>query len=232
MIQTKTAALDIRPPANRLRTASEQHLEAKPGKTAIELRVVAANGDEPAIALSDCEKGRLGECEGIIQGGLGTFFEVGDALLTIRDGRLYRDTHATFKLYCQERWNIGKAYTYRVIGAAERLKLLPSSGQLPKPANECQMRPFLKLSPEDFPGAWNKVVKTAKGKVTNKIVQAVIRELLPKDRRAKKRKRTKAKLPLGQILALLTEAKRQVEKGEKDGALAALERIEGLLFGP
>jgi len=100
------------------------------------------------------------------------------------------------------------------------------------------MRPFLKLAPEEFPGAWKRAVKTAKeGKVTTSVVQAVIRELLPNDQdqvragKKGKRSKSKAKLPVGEVLTLLNEAKRQVQKGETDKALAALERIEGLLFG-
>ena len=216
----------------------DQDRQAEPRKQAIALRVVAGEPSEPAVPLSPGERGKLEECEGILDRGLGTFFEVGDALLRIRESRLYRDTHTNFKQYCQERWNLGFSYVWRVMGAAERLKLLPNDDGLPKPANEFQMRPFLKLAPEEFPGAWKRAVKTAKdGKVTPNVVQAVIHELLPNNRNqvrpGKKGKRTKskAKLPAGQVLVLLTEAKRQIQNGETDKALAALERIESLLFG-
>jgi hypothetical protein len=40
---------------------------------------------------------RVAECEAVLQRGLATFIEVGAALLRIRDGRLYRDTHKTFR---------------------------------------------------------------------------------------------------------------------------------------
>ncbi len=121
------------------------------------------------------------------------------------------------------------------MGAAERLKLLPSSDHLPKPANEFQMRPFLKLAPEEFPGAWKRAVKTAKeGKVTTQVVQAVIRELLPNnEKQAGKNGETstlKGKWPKGQVLVLLNETKRQIQKGETEKAVAALEKIESLLF--
>ena len=43
---------------------------------------------------------RLAELELVIERGLKTFVEVGAALLGIRDGRLYRETHATFEDYC------------------------------------------------------------------------------------------------------------------------------------
>ena len=98
------------------------------------------------------------------------------------------------------------------MGAAERLKLLPSDDRLPRPANEFQMRPFLKLAPEEFPGAWKRALKTAKeGKVTTRVVQAVIRELLPSEqdqvRAGKKGRRSKSKekLPLAQESTTMME---------------------------
>ena len=48
--------------------------------------------------------GALTECEAVIERGLRTFVEVGEALLRIRDERLYRETHGTFEDYCRERW--------------------------------------------------------------------------------------------------------------------------------
>jgi hypothetical protein len=236
-MQQKAEAPEIPPPANRSRANLNQNREENPRKQEIVLRVVSGEPSEPTVALCKSERDALEECEGIVEQGLGTCFEVGDALLRIRDNRLYRDTYTTFEQYCQERWHLGRSYAWRVMGAAERIKLLPSGDNLPRPANEFQMRPFLKLAPEEFPGAWKRAVKTAKeGRVTLSVVKAVIRELLANNqglvRSGKKGKRSKSKgkWPGGQVLVLLTEAKRQIKNGESDKALAALERIESLLF--
>jgi hypothetical protein len=192
----------------------------------------------PTAPLSENEHDVLQQCEEILEKGLRTFFEVGNALLRIRQARLYRATHSTFEQYCHERWNMGRSYAWRVIGAAERLKLLPSDNNLPRPANEFQIRPFLKIAPEEFPKAWKRAVRTAKeGKVTPSIAQEVIHRLLPdaldQVRVVKRARRNKSrgKLPLGHILVLLNETKRSVEKGETEKALAALANIEGLLCG-
>jgi hypothetical protein len=204
-------------------------------------RDTAAGGDEedrtpPPTPLTENETDALEACEGILERGLATFFEVGNALVRIRENKLYRATHSTFEAYCQERWNIGRSYAWRVMGAAERLKLLPEGDRVPRPANEFQVRPFLKLAPEAFPGAWKRAVRTAKnGKVTPGVVQAVVDELLRNGlhrggpARQVKRRKLKGPLPLGQVLVLLYETKKRVEKGEKEEALAALERIESLL---
>jgi hypothetical protein len=221
----------------RLRAALDQHLETDSGKEAIELIVGVEKRTEPT-ALTEGEKGELAECEGIIDKGLGTFYEVGSALLRIREGRLYRPTHSSFERYCQDRWNIGRSYAWRIMGAAERFKMLPSDDNLQKPKNEFQMRPFLKIAPEGFPEAWKRAVKTAKeGRVTTSVVHAVINEMLPNNqnqvraRKRRERNKSKAKLPVGQFLVLINEAKRQLEKGETDKVRATLERIESLLFG-
>jgi hypothetical protein len=203
--------------------------------------VVAADcvREEPLDLLGEGDKKQLQQCETVLRTGLATCFEVGNALFVIREKRLYRATHATFEEYCRERWGIGKSYTWRVIGAAERLKLLPEKAGVPRPANEFQMRPFLKLEPAAFPRAWEEVTKRAKdGKVTPSLARTVVCEFLPKDIKqapsSAKREQPKwgGKLPLGQVLVLLQEAKCMIEKNQADEAVEVLARIEALLFGP
>lgn len=188
-------------------------------------------------ALSPTETEELEQCEGILERGLATFFEVGNALLRIRDKRLYRTNQETFEQYCNVRWHIGRSYAWRVIGAAERVNLLPSSTTIPRPANEFQVRPFLKLSAKDFPSAWRRAVKMAKmGKVTPRVAQAVVFEILPRqntrpDLTHKSQWVKKRKIPIGQILVLLQTTKYCVEKSLADQAIEALDRIEKLLCG-
>jgi len=113
---------------------------------------------ESALHLSKREAAELHECEAVIERGLATFLEVGNALLRIRDNRLYRLTHRSFQQYCLDRWSIGRIYAWRLIGAAERINLLPDSVDIPRPSNEFQVRPFLKLAPEQFPTAWKRAL--------------------------------------------------------------------------
>ena len=54
-------------------------------------------------ALTLTEQERLQCLERIIERGLQTFYEVGTALLEIRDASLYRQTHPTFEAYCRQR---------------------------------------------------------------------------------------------------------------------------------
>ena len=56
--------------------------------------------------ITTLEIAELQRCEETIQRGLHTFVEVGNALLTIRDKRLYQEQWATFEDYCRERWGM------------------------------------------------------------------------------------------------------------------------------
>src|SRR5690349_2854151 len=160
------------------------HIPRKPNATQLSIcmipggpkpqRIDVAWRSTPAVPLTANEGERLKECEATLTKGLGTFFEVGSALVMIRDERLYRCTHQTFEAYCRDRWGIGRSYAWRVIGAAERLKLLPADSSLPKPANEFQIRPLLKLGPEQFLLVWEKAaVRANGGRITSDLVQQV-----------------------------------------------------------
>jgi len=68
------------------------------------------------VALSVMDQ--LEACETVIRRGLATFVEVGTALATIRDERLYRESHETFEDYCREAWNFGRQRAAALIEAA------------------------------------------------------------------------------------------------------------------
>lgn len=189
----------------------------------------------PFCAMSQTEHEELRRNEEILERGLKTFFEFGSALMTIRDKRLYRATHKTFEQYCHDRWTIGRAYAYRLIGAAERIKLLPPANSIPPPKNEFQIRPFLKLEAESFPGAWKRAIDIAKeGKITPSVVRAVMQELVPNGSHQKHERKdlksSRRRVPVGQIIVLLSAAKQKVTKHEEEAVIELLERIESLLI--
>lgn len=61
---------------------------------------------------------RLRECEAVIERGMSSFIEVGNALAEIRDSGLYLEFAATFEAYCRDRWSMGRNYANKLIGAA------------------------------------------------------------------------------------------------------------------
>jgi len=65
----------------------------------------------------------------------------------IRDRRLYRETHATFEQYCNERWERGRNYVNKLILAGETQAYLSNLGTV-VPKNEAQLRPITSLSPD------------------------------------------------------------------------------------
>lgn len=69
--------------------------------------------------LSSEEKLNLTTYEEIIEKGLKTFIEVGNALFEIKNNKLYRESFTTFEAYCKERWQLKRQRAYELIGAAE-----------------------------------------------------------------------------------------------------------------
>lgn len=147
-------------------------------------------------AITDDERGRLAECEAVIERGLKTFVDVGNALLQIRDDRLYRAEYGTFEDYCRDKWGWQRHYANRLIGAAQVTKNLvpigtnqtmfvnnpatwPAGFKLPE--TESQARPLTTLDAEQQREAWQRAVETApEGKITAAHVQSVVDEIQQK----------------------------------------------------
>jgi hypothetical protein len=179
---------------------------------------------ELATPLTAEEKQRLSKLEKVIDAKLGNFFEVGSALMEIKVNGLFRETHRNFNVYCQERWGFGRSYANKLIGSAERIQLLPQD--LPKPANEFQIRPFLKLEPDEFPKKWQTILDAAgAGKVTSKIVEETLH--LPKRRR--KRRNPKTSDQKEQVNELLGSLRAALEEKNVEDAMRELAKLEKLL---
>jgi hypothetical protein len=65
------------------------------------------------------QQAMLASLEEKIEQGLQTFVEVGLALMEIRDRKLYRGEHSSFKAYCTERWNFSDSRGRQLILAAK-----------------------------------------------------------------------------------------------------------------
>lgn len=112
--------------------------------------------------LSPAEVTELKKLEQTIERGLQTFFEVGSALMDIRDKRLYRATHKTFEDYCNARWQFSRVHAHRLITAASVMQnLLPMGNILPE--TERQARALNGLTPEQQQAAWGQAVEQAEG---------------------------------------------------------------------
>ena len=84
--------------------------------------------------LTVTEQASLEKLERTIEKGLASFYEVGSALLTIRNSKLYRGTHGTFEAYCQDRWNLERRRAYQIMDSAKVIENVNNCSQ--KPATE------------------------------------------------------------------------------------------------
>jgi hypothetical protein len=128
-------------------------------------------------AISVDESKRLIALEQTIKQGLDTFVEVGEALLEIRDSRLYRIEHGTFEEYCKGKWGMSIRHADRLMIGAKAVDAIKQSGPIGLvPQAESQARPLTKLRPEDQPKAWQKAVEIAGGEqpTAKQVSQAVV----------------------------------------------------------
>lgn len=114
---------------------------------------------DPSL-LGHSEVEMLRACEAQIKRGRETFIRVGNALATIRDRRLYRETHATFEIYCAERWNLKRQRAYELIDAAAVAGHLSEISDI-QPERESHVAPLASLPPAERHEAWRESVETA-----------------------------------------------------------------------
>ncbi|WP_433225427.1 hypothetical protein [Actinomadura formosensis] len=128
--------------------------------------------------LDAFERDQLRHAERTIRRDLKAFVRCGEALLTIRDSRLHRETHATFEDYCRDRWQISKTHANRLVQAAAVMRELPAESA---PTSERQARELAPLltSPGVMRRAWATVVHRTGGKPTARDVRDVVRETIP-----------------------------------------------------
>lgn len=103
--------------------------------------------------MNATERRLLAACEEIIGVAERYRLKEAKALRTIRDSRLYRQTHATFEDYCRQRWGFSRQHAQRLIDFAEVAANLSPTG-LPTPALERHARPLVLLTPDQQRRAW------------------------------------------------------------------------------
>jgi hypothetical protein len=176
--------------------------------------VATRNGTDD---LTAAETAQLVRCEATIQRGVKTYVEVGNALDTIRKGRLYRETHKTFETYCLTRWKISRCRAYELITAAEVGKGLSANGRQ-IPANERQARELAKATPAARLRVWEQATADGDG---DQLSAAELRDIIS---------RLPPEEQLRQVNAIETRQKRRhIERRERDGRRDRLNQGERLL---
>ena len=103
---------------------------------------------------------RLLELETLIGRNQECFYKIGQALKEIRDNRLYKQAlFESFETYTRQRWDMGKAYAYRLIRAYEVIyNLSPIGDKLP--ANESQVRPLTQMDSIEQRRIWRGIINS------------------------------------------------------------------------
>jgi DNA N-6-adenine-methyltransferase (Dam) len=124
----------------------------------------------------------LAELEQVIERGLETFVEVGQALSRIRDERLYRESHKTFEAYCRERWRMSNRHANRQIEAAAVAGSLGPIGPVPNEAVARELAP-LKDDEAEMVETWRELRAKHGEKVTAEKVRAAVTERITFEKR-------------------------------------------------
>lgn len=131
--------------------------------------------------LSDRELADLATCEAALDNLRVAFWAAGKALQVIRDARLYRDSHANFEDYVEQRWEMSRSQAYRLIDAWPLAESLSPIGDR---LNESQIRELLPLADHHGRDAAVTVYRTvaeADGvQVTAVLLRRIVR-ILPAD---------------------------------------------------
>lgn len=147
-----------------------------------------------ASALTKVEAVSLADCERVIDAGQKTFVEVGQALLKIRESRLYRAEFGTFEEYCLNRWGWSRQHANRLVSAAATAANLEPLGSTPR--NATIIRPLANLAPDQQREAWTKANEKADAEnrpVTARDVGEMVVEIVPPQER--KQRASQFKMP-------------------------------------
>ncbi|MGD1087088.1 MAG: hypothetical protein ABSA47_20315 [Verrucomicrobiota bacterium] len=120
--------------------------------------------------------------ETVIRSGWTTFLDVGRALLTIRDERLYKDKYTEFADYCRVEWGFSKTHVNRQIAASHVVDVLTPIGA--KIENESVARPMTGLTDDQIRKTYETAQKLAE-KEKKTITAAIVKKAAIKFKPAK-----------------------------------------------
>jgi len=127
--------------------------------------------------LTPDERRVLLQFEDLVHRGRLSYYEVGRALIAIRDGRLYREGYRSIGEFCVERLAICQSRCYQLmtaVGVADQLGATIGV----RPTKEAHVRLLLPYALVDQIAIWREVVARSAGtKVTGTLIRGVIREI-------------------------------------------------------
>jgi hypothetical protein len=123
------------------------------------------------IPMTPKERHTLFEYEAVIEKHIHQFFyEVGKALMEIRDKKLYREEYPTFAEYCKSRWNLERTRAYQIIGGYKIAENVNDRRH-----SEYTLRPLARFTPEMQKEIyWKAIGQAPDGKLTHGRIYEVI----------------------------------------------------------
>lgn len=121
----------------------------------------------------------LAEQEAIVERGLSSFVDVGNALMRIRDEELYREVGFDgFVAYLESKpWGIDVRRAYKQIDASAVVSYLPN---LANEAQAVELAPLLrKATPDVVRQVYAEVVEESEGRPTAALIRDKVAEILP-----------------------------------------------------
>jgi hypothetical protein len=164
--------------------------------------------------LTEAEVSQLAEHEQVIEHGVQTFYEVGRALLDIRNRRLYRENFGTFEDYCRDRWGMDKRYANRTIEAAALVTQMGPIGPIPR--TESQARELVGLPAEDARDVYREATDRSNGHPTAATIREVRAEREPE--------------PSPELLE--QRHQEEIEEGRRRTMIHTAEAVYMLAWGP
>lgn len=121
----------------------------------------------------------LAELEAVVDKGIATFIEVGQALLEIRDRKLYLELgDKDFTTYLERRWPMHPRHAYRLIDAAKVAEIVCPTGQV-LPERQLRELAPLKNQPEKLRKVYKQAAKLGPAQRTASAVKDLVQRAIP-----------------------------------------------------
>jgi hypothetical protein len=155
-------------------------------KAVAKLKTTSGAANQNEEKLSAEERTLLEQCRDVISRGQDTFVEVGNAIATIIERKLHRETHKKFADYAEEVLGMSARRAYQLKDASvviDHLKKVNNCShendrdiEIPMPTNESQIRLLKNYAPDLQYEIWRDTVAASKQKlVTAKMLAEIIR---------------------------------------------------------
>lgn len=141
-----------------------------------------------AAELTPAERDTLAQCRSALATEQRAWVEAGRALRTIRDGKLYRDAHATFDDFLASGAKLERSRAYRMINGSTVLENV-APGRHFERVPEKHVRPLTKLDSDQQRKAWAMACEAAPKddagapRLTAKIVAHAVDKVAPPNRK-------------------------------------------------